>query len=150
MQVDVRSEQSVQQLFQRAQQLGEVRAVVYNAGAVWWAPLADTPTKRFDLLHEINCRGLYFVIQQVRRVYLVGAAAALAQKRLPSSCCTLIDAYRSEFAGTTVSCKQCRFKAISKLFATLHANRLRTILGSLYEAGEMNGRKGARRRQLWL
>lgn len=36
---------------------------VYNAGAILWKPVMETPLPRFDLLHEVNVRGAYVMVQ---------------------------------------------------------------------------------------
>ncbi len=38
---------------------GRLDIAIHNAGALWWKPVADTPVKRFDLLHEVNARAGY-------------------------------------------------------------------------------------------
>ena len=47
----------------RRKELGSVDLVVYNAGAVHWGTLQQTPVKKFDLLHQVNSRGFYNVVQ---------------------------------------------------------------------------------------
>ncbi len=37
--------------------------LVYNSGAVWWAPVEDTPMKRFQLMQRVNPEGLYGTVQ---------------------------------------------------------------------------------------
>lgn len=44
---------------------GKLDLAVYNAGAILWKPVIDTPLSRFDLLHEVNVRGAYVMVQQV-------------------------------------------------------------------------------------
>ncbi|KAI9346012.1 hypothetical protein DFJ73DRAFT_953986 [Zopfochytrium polystomum] len=48
---------------------GRIDAVVYNAGAIWWGSVASADLKRFDLLQEVNIRGLYAVVQEVLPIY---------------------------------------------------------------------------------
>ena len=38
---------------------GRLDIAIHNAGALWWKPVADTPLRRFDLLHEVNARAGY-------------------------------------------------------------------------------------------
>lgn len=38
---------------------------VYNAGAIKWKPVIETPLKEYDMMHEVNVRGSYALIQQV-------------------------------------------------------------------------------------
>ena len=37
---------------------GRVDAVINNAGALWWRNMDETPLKKFDLVMEVNARGL--------------------------------------------------------------------------------------------
>ena len=37
--------------------------VVNNASAIWLTGTADTPMKRFDLMHQVNTRGTFLVTQ---------------------------------------------------------------------------------------
>lgn len=43
---------------------GKLDLAVYNAGAILWKPVIETPLARFDLMHEVNVRGAYTMIQQ--------------------------------------------------------------------------------------
>ncbi|KAK3943049.1 putative Hydroxysteroid dehydrogenase-like protein 2 [Diplogelasinospora grovesii] len=62
--VDTRDPDSVQRLVnQTIQRYGRLDAVVYNAGAIWWASVEDTPMKRFQLMQRVNVEGLYATIQ---------------------------------------------------------------------------------------
>ncbi|KAK4193582.1 hypothetical protein QBC35DRAFT_479636 [Podospora australis] len=38
--------------------------LVYNSGAIWWAPVAKTPMKRFRLMQRVNVEGLYGTVQE--------------------------------------------------------------------------------------
>lgn len=63
---DVRSTASIEEAVQRClQHFGRLDFVVYNAGAIWWAKVDQTDTKRFDLLHEVNMRGSYHMVRTV-------------------------------------------------------------------------------------
>lgn len=62
--VDVRDAASVAALVASAvAAYGRLDAVVYNAGAVWWATVEDTPLRRFQLLQNVNVHGLYATVQ---------------------------------------------------------------------------------------
>ncbi|TQS33868.1 hypothetical protein Golomagni_05773 [Golovinomyces magnicellulatus] len=64
IQVDVRSEQSVQALIdQTIATYGRLDVLVYNSGAIFWASIENTPLKRFQLMQRVNPEGLYAVIQ---------------------------------------------------------------------------------------
>jgi NAD(P)-dependent dehydrogenase (short-subunit alcohol dehydrogenase family) len=62
--VDTRDEASVTALVARIiTAYGRLDVVVYNSGAIWWAPVADTPTARFRLMQQVNIEGLYATVQ---------------------------------------------------------------------------------------
>ncbi|KAK8088702.1 short chain dehydrogenase [Apiospora hydei] len=62
--VDVRDLASIEALVARTLQVyGRLDALVYNAGAVWWASVEDTPVKRFRLMQQVNVEGLYGAVQ---------------------------------------------------------------------------------------
>ncbi|MGI9276130.1 MAG: SDR family oxidoreductase [Endozoicomonas sp.] len=62
--VDVRDEESVQQMVQQAvEQFGGVDALVNNAGALRLTNVENTPIKRFDLLHQVNTRAVLLCSQ---------------------------------------------------------------------------------------
>jgi len=46
-------------------QFGHLDVVVYNAGAILWDKVIETPLKKFDLMHEVNVRGSYSLIQHI-------------------------------------------------------------------------------------
>lgn len=37
--------------------------LIYNSGAIWWAPVKATPTKRYQLMQRVNADGLYGAVQ---------------------------------------------------------------------------------------
>lgn len=43
---------------------GRVDILVNNASALWWHTIAETPTKKFDLIHAINARGAFVMTRQ--------------------------------------------------------------------------------------
>lgn len=60
---DVRSVASVAALVSAAGALyNRLDVVVYNSGAIWWASVANTPLKRFQLMQQVNPEGLYATI----------------------------------------------------------------------------------------
>ncbi|CAH1783674.1 unnamed protein product [Owenia fusiformis] len=44
---------------------GKLDYAIYNAGAILWKPVIDTPLKRYDLMHSVNVRGAYVMVQKV-------------------------------------------------------------------------------------
>ncbi|MEW6440836.1 MAG: NAD(P)-dependent oxidoreductase [bacterium] len=62
--VDVRREDQIQAAVEKAAQtFGGIDILVNNASAIFLAGLADTPMKRFDLMHQINVRGTFAASQ---------------------------------------------------------------------------------------
>jgi len=74
LQVDIRDEEQVRAAVeQAADRFGGIDIVVNNASAIWLAGTADTPMKRFDLMHQVNTRGT-FVVTRSCLPYLKQAA----------------------------------------------------------------------------
>ncbi len=64
LKVDIRDEDQVQAaMAQAAEHFGGIDILVNNASAIWLAGVADTPMKRFDLMHQVNTRGTFAVTQ---------------------------------------------------------------------------------------
>lgn len=49
---------------------GSLDVVIYNAGAITWDLVVDTPMKKFDLLMDVNVRGAYSLTQTVLPYFL--------------------------------------------------------------------------------
>lgn len=70
-QCDVRKEEHIQRCVETSlQTFGGLDLVIYNPGAIWWNSVANTPLKRFDLMHEVNVRGGYAVVQTIMPHFL--------------------------------------------------------------------------------
>ncbi|KAL6924561.1 hypothetical protein FSST1_001835 [Fusarium sambucinum] len=64
IQVDVRYPESIDSLIsQTITTYGRLDVLVYNSGAIFWAPVSSTPVKRFQLMQRVNPEGLYATIQ---------------------------------------------------------------------------------------
>ena len=64
VQPDVRFPEQVQAKVDPAvAHFGRLDAVVNNAGAIHWAPVADFSAKRFDLVMDVNVRGAFLTSQ---------------------------------------------------------------------------------------
>ncbi|MEO6926583.1 MAG: NAD(P)-dependent oxidoreductase [Rhodanobacter sp.] len=62
LQVDIREESEVVAAAAKAaEHFGGIDIVVNNASAIWLAGTADTPMKRYDLMHQVNSRGTFLV-----------------------------------------------------------------------------------------
>jgi citronellol/citronellal dehydrogenase len=66
VQVDVRDEGQIEAMAARTlERFGRVDLLVNNAGALHWASLLDTPTKRFDLVLGVNARAAFLCCRAV-------------------------------------------------------------------------------------
>lgn len=66
VQVDVRDDWQVAGMVERAVEVfGRIDYLVNNAGAVYWAPLAEWPVARFDLVMDVNLRGAFLCSRAV-------------------------------------------------------------------------------------
>lgn len=64
LKVDIREESQVHAaVAQAVERFGGIDIVVNNASAIWLAGTEATPTKRFDLMHQVNTRGTFMVTQ---------------------------------------------------------------------------------------
>ena len=45
-------------------EFGRVDILVNNASALWWHTIAETPTKKFDLIQSINARGAFIMTRE--------------------------------------------------------------------------------------
>ncbi|HEX5653526.1 MAG TPA: NAD(P)-dependent oxidoreductase [Chitinophagaceae bacterium] len=62
VQCDIRSEDQIQYAVnQAAERFGVIDILVNNASAISLTPTEQTEPKRFDLMHDINVRGTFFV-----------------------------------------------------------------------------------------
>ena len=72
--MDIRFEDQVRAAVEQvAEHFGGIDILVNNAGAIFLAGTADTPMKRFDLMHAVNVRGT-FMTSQACLPHLVRAA----------------------------------------------------------------------------
>lgn len=64
VQVDIRYEDQIEAAVNKAvEAFGGIDIVVNNASAIQLSGTAQTPAKRFDLMHDINVRGTFLVVQ---------------------------------------------------------------------------------------
>jgi citronellol/citronellal dehydrogenase len=62
--VDIRDEAAVRRAVERAAgHFGGIDILVNNASAIYLAGTAETPMKRFDLMHQVNVRGTFLCSQ---------------------------------------------------------------------------------------
>ena len=66
IQCNVRSEEDIDNAVKTCiDRFGSLDYAVYNAGAVIWAKVQDTPVRRFNMLNEVNLKGSYCMVQSV-------------------------------------------------------------------------------------
>jgi citronellol/citronellal dehydrogenase len=62
VQLDIRSEEQIQAAVDKAvEQFGGIDILINNASAIYLTPVEQTEPKRFDLMHDINVRGTFFM-----------------------------------------------------------------------------------------
>ncbi|XP_002733003.1 hydroxysteroid dehydrogenase-like protein 2 [Saccoglossus kowalevskii] len=68
---NVRHEQDIKEAVDTCiKQFGKLDYVIYNAGAITWKKVMDTPLKKFDLMHQVNPRGAYCLVQELLPLFL--------------------------------------------------------------------------------
>jgi citronellol/citronellal dehydrogenase len=64
VQVDIRNEEQIASAVQNAVEVfGGIDVVINNASAIQLTPTPQTPSKRFDLMQNVNVRGTFLVVQ---------------------------------------------------------------------------------------
>eukprot|EP00455_Lapot_gusevi_P000073 TRINITY_DN1002_c0_g1_i2.p1 TRINITY_DN1002_c0_g1~~TRINITY_DN1002_c0_g1_i2.p1 ORF type:complete len:291 (+),score=33.21 TRINITY_DN1002_c0_g1_i2:86-958(+) len=67
---DVRDENSILKVVQETlREYGRLDYCIYNAGAILWNKVSETPFKKFDLMNQVNLRGCYAVISSVLPIF---------------------------------------------------------------------------------
>jgi len=57
---NVRDAEAVEAMIERAAtEMGRIDILVNNAGALWWDTVENTPTKRFDVVMDVNARAAF-------------------------------------------------------------------------------------------
>jgi citronellol/citronellal dehydrogenase len=65
VQCDIRSDEQIRNAVQKGvEKFGGIDIVVNNASAISLTPTEQTEPKRFDLMHDINVRGTFFVTKE--------------------------------------------------------------------------------------
>ncbi|KAK3085865.1 hypothetical protein FSP39_009815 [Pinctada imbricata] len=63
---DARNEEDIRgAVYACTKQFGKIDLAVYNAGAILWKKVIETPLKRYDLMNSVNMRGSYVMVQEV-------------------------------------------------------------------------------------
>ncbi|KAI8906803.1 short chain dehydrogenase [Gorgonomyces haynaldii] len=67
---DVRDSESIKRVIQTClDRFGRIDRVVYNAGAIFWNSIGNTPLKRFMLMQDVNIHGFYAVVQEILPIF---------------------------------------------------------------------------------
>ncbi|KAJ3067656.1 hypothetical protein HDU98_009135 [Podochytrium sp. JEL0797] len=67
---DVCDDKDIESLIKQTMtQFGRIDTVVYNAGAIHWGKVAETPFKKFQLMNRVNAVGLYKVVDTVLPIF---------------------------------------------------------------------------------
>lgn len=65
-QCDVREEEQILAAVKAGiERFGKIDILINNAGALWWRPVLETPTKRFDLIMNVNVRASFLFAREV-------------------------------------------------------------------------------------
>ena len=97
--LDVRKDDHVDALAQLVEEdFDGLDILIYNAGALWWQNLLDTPRKRFDLLMGVNLRGAYAVCHALAPKmnpggHIVLYSPPLNLEALPGRTCYLVSKF---------------------------------------------------------
>lgn len=60
IQTNVRDEEEIERLVGATlKTFGRIDILVNNAGALWWKPVLETPSRRFDLVMDVNVRAAF-------------------------------------------------------------------------------------------
>jgi citronellol/citronellal dehydrogenase len=66
IQIDVRDGDQIDAMAAQAmKQFGRIDILINNAGALWWKPVIETPSKRFDLVMAVNARAAFLASRAV-------------------------------------------------------------------------------------
>jgi len=66
VQTDVRFEEQIINLVEKTlKSFGRIDILINNAGALFLAPMVETPTKRFDLVMSVNARATFILSREV-------------------------------------------------------------------------------------
>ncbi|CAD7945244.1 unnamed protein product [Amoebophrya sp. A25] len=62
LQMDVLDEASINRCIDEAvKKFGRIDICINNASALWWQPIEETPTKKYDLITRLNARGTFLL-----------------------------------------------------------------------------------------
>ncbi|MCA9449749.1 MAG: SDR family NAD(P)-dependent oxidoreductase, partial [Candidatus Omnitrophica bacterium] len=100
-QCDVRDEEAIKlTVSESLKRFGKVDILINNAGALWWRPVLETPTKRFDLIMNINVRASFILSRELLPSmiengwgHIVNMSPAVDLKKLPGFTAYFISKY---------------------------------------------------------
>lgn len=66
IQCDVRDDSQIENMVQTTvDTFGRIDYLICNSGVLWWKNVEDTPMDRYDLVHQVNVRGVFCCVRQV-------------------------------------------------------------------------------------
>ncbi|KAJ3275635.1 hypothetical protein HDV01_007638 [Terramyces sp. JEL0728] len=70
IQCDVRDQNAIESAIDAVySRFKRIDAVIYNPGAIHWGTVAESSVKKYDLMHQVNSRGLYIVVSKVLPIF---------------------------------------------------------------------------------
>jgi len=96
--VDVREEADIAAMVERTvAEFGRIDILINNAGALWWKPVLETPSKRFDLVMGVNVRAAFLCayyalphMKQQRWGHIINMAPAVSTRAHPGMAAYMI------------------------------------------------------------
>ncbi|KAJ3314524.1 hypothetical protein HDV04_006063 [Boothiomyces sp. JEL0838] len=65
IQCDVRDQAAIESAIDTVySKYNRLDAVIYNSGAIHWGTVAESSVKKYELMHQVNSRGLYIVVSK--------------------------------------------------------------------------------------
>lgn len=66
VQCDVRNDENVKGMVNKTiEAFGRIDFLICNSGALWWTDVEHTPMERYDLVHQVNSRGVFCCVREV-------------------------------------------------------------------------------------
>ena len=107
---DLRHDMDIDNVIQQTkEQFGKVDVLVNNAGALWWKPINETPSNKYDLVNQINSRASYVLSRSCINLMKDGGHIIMQSPPIPD-----LDTLKSSLNGKTAY-------MISKLGMTMAA-----------------------------
>ena len=107
---DLRHDMDINNIVQQTkEQFGKIDVLVNNAGALWWKPIHETPSNKYDLVNQVNSRASYVLSRSCINLMKDGGHIIMQSPPIPD-----LDTLKSSLKGKTAY-------MISKLGMTMAA-----------------------------